>query len=188
MVQIYGVQDTIVTLRKLEPELYKQAVKDMKVAAEPIAQSIREYIPNEPPLRGFRHRGRTSWNRSGIKVKVSVSLAKKTIKNERSLVRIIINGPSPGMAGLFIADMAGKRNKISRSGQTDPYLRMGRTRTHRHNGQGQAMIDYLNGRRGPASRFIWRAAELHRGKAQISILATVDKISKDFNKKLMVKK
>lgn len=188
MVQVYGVEDTIATLRKLEPALYKQAVADMKVAAEPIAQSIRDYIPTEPPLRGFRHNGRTSWNRGAIKVKVSVSLAKKTIRNERPLVKIIINGKSPGMPGLFIADMAGKRNKISRSGLTDPYTRNGRRRTHRHAGQGESMIDYLNGRRGPASRFIWRAADIHKGKAQISIIATVDKISKDFNKRLLVKK
>lgn len=188
MVQVYGVEDTIATLRKLEPELYKQAVKDMKVAAEPIAQSIRDYIPNDPPLRGFRHKGRTSWNRSAIKVKVSVSFAKKTIQNEKPLVKIIVNGKTPGMAGLFIADMAGKRNKISRSGSTRTYIRRGKERTHRHNGQGESMIDYLNGFWGTASRFVWRAANLHRDKAQISIIATVDKISKDFNKRLLVKK
>lgn len=187
MVQVYGVEDTIATLRKLEPELYKQAVKDMKVAAEPIAQSIRDYIPNQPPLRGFRHRGRTSWNRSGVKVAVSVSFSKRNIREERSLVRIIVKGDVPGMPGLFIADMAGKRNKIQRSGRTRTYIRLGRERTHRRNGQGESMIDYLNGFWGTASRFVWRAAELHKGKATISVIATIDKISKDFNKRLMVK-
>jgi hypothetical protein len=187
MVQVYGVHDTIAVLQKLEPELFKKARKDMRSAAEPVAASIRDYIPDSAPLRGFRHKGRTSWNTSSVKVRVNTSFSKKTIRNEKPLVRIVVNGSSPGMAGLFIADMAGKKNKIG-TGMSSEYTKNGRKMRHKLNGQGRAMIEYLNGRWGPASRFIWRAAELHRGTAQASVLNTLDKISKDFNKRLLVKK
>jgi hypothetical protein len=92
------------------------------------------------------------------------------------------------MAGLFIADMAGKRNKISNSGVTRKYQRSGRERSHRLNGQGRYMIEFLNANWGKASRFIWRAAELHRSTAQASVMNSLDKISKEMNQKLLVKK
>lgn len=188
MVQVYGVQDTIRTLKTLEPELLKQSRKDLRVAAEPMAQSIRDYIPNEPPLRGMNHNGRTSWKPGNIKISIKTDFSKRAFTREQALVKVVVGGKkgTVGTAGLQIADMAGRANKV-RKGKTRQYTRAGATVSHRLNGQGKAMIDYLNANWGRASRFVWRAAELHRTTVQASVLTSLDKISKEFNNKLMVK-
>ncbi len=189
MVQVYGVQDTIRILKTVEPELLKQARKDLRVAAEPMAANIRDYIPNQAPLRGMRHNGRTSWQPNNIKVSIKTDFSKRAFTREQPLVKVVVGGKKGmvGTAGLQIADMAGRANKVRTSGRTRQYDRMGSSRTHRINGQGKAMIEYLNGNWGRASRFVWRAAELHRSKVQTSVIGTLDKISKEFNNKLMVK-
>ena len=189
MTQVYGVQQTIAALKQIDPELLKQTRKDLKVAAEPIATSIRAYIPNQPPLRGFRHNGRTSWKPSGIQIKVKTDFSKRAFAGERSLVRIVVGGRknATGMAALEIADMAGKVNKIATSGRTTPYNYKGTKRTHAKRGQGRAMIDYLSGSFSSPSRFVYRAAELHKAKVQQTVLESLQKVSKKVNNELLVK-
>lgn len=187
--QVYGVQETIAELRKFEPEMINRARKDLKVAAEPMVASIKDYMPNQAPLRGMRHNGRTSWQPSNVKVTVKTSFAKRTFTREQSLVSIWVGGKkgSTGAAGLQIADMAGRVGKVRTSGVTREYQRQGVSRRHRLNGQGRAMIDYLNANWGRASRFVWRAANLHQQDVQISVMQTIDKLSSEVNRKLMVK-
>ena len=38
--QVYGLQETIAELQKFEPEMLKQARKDLKVAAESYSETI----------------------------------------------------------------------------------------------------------------------------------------------------
>lgn len=190
MTEVYGVQQTVAILKKVEPELLKQMRKDLRVAAEPLATSIRSYIPNDPPLRGFRHNGRTAWNPTGISVKVLTSFAKKTFtRQDQHLVKIVVGGKknTTGAAALEIADMAGKVNKISTSGKTSPYDYRGRKRSHKLNGQGRAMIDYLSGRYSSPSRFVWRGAEVQRSKVQQSVIESIKKYSDQVNNELLVK-
>lgn len=187
--QVYGVQETIATLRTLEPVLLKEARKDIRVAAEPMASSIKSYIPNEAPLRGMRHNGRTSWQPSNIKVSVRTDFSKRAFTREQSLVKIVVGGKKGtiGAAGLQIADMAGRAGKVKTGGYTREYDYRGTTRKHRRNGQGRSMIEFLNANYGKSSRFVWRAAELHRSSVQTSVMQTLDKVSADMNKKLLVK-
>jgi hypothetical protein len=187
--QVYGLQETIAELSKFEPEMMKRARTDLRVAAEPVANSIKAYIPNEAPLRGMRHNGRTSWQPNNIKTTVKTSFSKRTFAREQSLVSIWVGGKkgTKGAAGLQIADMAGKRGKVRNSGRTGEYQKRGTTMRHRINGQGRSMVDYLTGNWGTPSRFVWRAAELHRSTVQVSVMQTIDKLSKETNRKLMVK-
>ena len=136
----------------------------------------------------MRHNGRTSWNSSSIKIRIVTDFSKRAFKNEKPLVKIVVSGSNPGMAGLFIADMAGKRNKVRTSGLTREYQRLGKSRRHRLNGQGRSMIEWLTANWGTPSRFVWRAAEMHRTTAQASVMNSLDKISKEMNQKLLVKK
>lgn len=188
-VEVYGVQDTIRKLQLFEPEMVKETRKDMRVAAEPVAASIRDYIPNEPPLRGMRHNGRTSWQPSSVKVNVRTDFSKRAFTREQSLVKIVVGGKKGtiGAAGLQIADMAGRRNKVRTSGSTRQYTRNGTQMSHRLNGQGKSMIEYLNANWGRASRFVWRAAELHVPRVQGTVLATLDRLMKETSQKLLVK-
>lgn len=189
-VKVLGVQETIAKLRTLEPELLNTTRKDLKVAAEPIAASINDYIPNEPPLRGFRHNGRTAWNPAGMRATVKTDFSKRAFTRETGLVKIVVGGKkgTSGAAALQIADMAGKRGKVRTGGRTREFQRQGSTMRRRINpASARAMIGYLDGFWGKPSRFVWRAAMFHYSTVQKSILGSLDKISKDFNENLRIK-
>ena len=193
-VQVYGIPETIKELQLLDRKIVNTARKDMKVAVEPMVATIMSYIPNSPPLMGrqfdrsggMNHKGRTGWNKAGIKPTVRTSFSKRTQKNESPLVSIWVGGKKGtyGAAGLQIADMAGRRGKIKKSGETRPYAYKGGTRKHALNGQGAGMIQKLQGK---PSRYVWRAAMLHMGTVQKSILQSLDKVSQEVNKNLVVK-
>jgi hypothetical protein len=193
-VQVYGIPETIKELELLPNKLVNTARSDLKIAAEPMKASIQSYIPNSPPLMGrqfdrrggMNHSGRTGWNRAAIKVTVRTSFSKRAQKNQTSLVSIYVGGKKGtyGAAGLQIADMAGRRNKVRTSGRTRDYAYKGGTRSHALAGQGASMIDKLQGK---PSRYVWRAAMLHMTTVQQSVLQSLDKVSKQVNKNLVVK-
>jgi hypothetical protein len=193
-VQVYGIPETIKELELLPKKLVNTARSDLRVAAEPMRASIESYLPDAPPLMGrqfdrnggMNHKGRTGWNRSAIKVSVRTSFSKRTQKNEASLVSIVVGGKKGtyGAAGLQIADMAGRRNKVKSGGRTRDYAYKGGTRSHAINGQGRSMIEKLQGK---PSRYVWRAASLHFNTVQTSVLQSLDKVSKQVNKNLVVK-
>jgi hypothetical protein len=193
-VQVYGIPETIKELERLPNLMVNEARKGLRVAVEPMKASIESYLPDAPPLMGrqfdrnggMNHKGRTGWNRSAIKVTVRTSFSKRTQKNQSPLVSIWVGGKKGtyGAAGLQIADMAGRRNKVRTSGETRPYAYKGGTRTHAIRGQGRSMIDNLQGR---PSRYVWKAAMLHMNTVQNSVLQSLDKVSKEVNKNLVVK-
>jgi hypothetical protein len=135
---------------------------------------------------GMNHKGRTGWNKAAIKVTVKTSFSKRTQKNQTSLVSIYVGGKKGtyGAAGLQIADMAGRRNRVKSGGRTRDYAYKGGTRSHAINGQGRSMIEKLQGR---PSRYVWRAAMLHMTTVQTSVLQSLDKVSKQVNQNLVVK-
>jgi hypothetical protein len=193
-VQVYGIPETIKELELVDKKIVVQARKDMKIAAEPMKASISSYIPDAPPLMGrqfdrnggMNHKGRTGWNKAAIKITVKTSFSKRAQKNQTSLVSVWVGGKKGtyGAAGLQIADMAGRRNKVRTSGRTRDYAYKGGTRSHAIAGQGASMIDKLQGK---PSRYVWRAAMLHMNTVQNSVLQSLDKVSKEVNKNLVVK-
>jgi hypothetical protein len=193
-VQVYGIPETIKELELVNKKIITRARADLKVAAEPMKASISSYIPDAPPLMGrqfdrrggMNHSGRTGWNKSAIKITVKTSFSKRAQKNETSLVSIWVGGKKGtyGAAGLQIADMAGRRGKVKTSGRTREYAYKGGTRSHAIAGQGRSMIDKLQGK---PSRYVWKAAMLHMGTVQQSVLQSLDKVSKEVNKNLVVK-
>jgi hypothetical protein len=195
-VQVFGIDETIAELKMLDENLVKDLRKDLTASVRPIAQSIKAYIPSQPPLMGrssdrnggMNHNGRTAWNKSAVKVSVRTSFTRKTARNESSIVSIRVGGKgdSPGSAALQIADMAGRRNR-TRTGTTRSYAYKGGTRTHTLNGQGRAMIDYLNSRRGSSSRFVWRAANLQLPAVQAAVLVSLENAGKKVSARLVTK-
>jgi len=165
--QVYGVQQTIATLKTVEPELIKLARKDMRRAAEPIASSIESYIPNEAPLSGMVHNGRTSWKPNNVRARVRTDFTKRAFKREESLVKIVVGGKkgTTGAAGLQIGDMAGRKSQGKKA-------------------SGRAMIQKMKGK---PSRFVWRAAMMKLPEVQASVMHSFDKLSKEINQKLLVK-
>jgi hypothetical protein len=166
--KVYGIDATIRELKQVEPSAINQLRKDLRVAVEPVAISIRSAIPGSAPIRGMRHKGRTGWDASQIKTVVKTNFSKKASARGYSIVSIWVGGKkgARGTAALQIADMAGRK-----SGR--------KTR------QGSALIAKLG---GLPSRYVWKQAEQQIPVISAQVLVSLEKTSKQVNKNLVVVK
>ena len=194
-IKVYGIPEVIRELQMFDKAHVLEIRKGLRVAVEPMRSTIQSYIPDSPPLMGkhftrgggMSHTGRTGWNKAGVKVSIKTSFTKRAQRNESSLVSIVVGGRKGqrGGAALAIADMAGRRGKVKTGGRTKDYPYKGGTRSHAIRGQGRGMIENLQ---GSPSRYVWRGAMVHMITVQRSVMNSLDKIMKDVNQNLQVKK
>ena len=100
---VYGVRETLAELKSLDGALYRQALADMRSAAEPLAGDVRSRIPTAAPLSGMARGGRMGWTPAGTRVAVRTGGRRPRTAEYWPLVRIQLAGAS---ASLF--DMAGR--------------------------------------------------------------------------------
>jgi hypothetical protein len=165
--KVTGVADTVRILNKLDKEIVKQARRDLRSGAQPVADAIKSNIPTEAPLRGMVHNGRTGWKPSGITAKVKTNFTKKAQRNETSLVSIVVGAKgknSTGAAAFQISDMAGRKAR-------------GKTRS------GRAMISKLNSV-GRASRYVYPAAQRELPYVINQVEGTIKGLSTSLNNEL----
>jgi hypothetical protein len=164
---VVGIPETVKVLRSIDKQIVNDARKDLRTGVMPVVNAIKSNIPSEAPLRGMVHNGRTGWNPAGIGVKTKTDFSKRAVKNESSLVSIIVGGKgrsSSGAAAFQIADMAGKK----RSGNT---------------ASGRAMISRLNAQR-QASRYAWPAALREIPFIEDVVNGTIKKLTETLNERL----
>ena len=71
--EIKGIQETMKALKAIKPDYAKQIRKDIKNAGAPVLNAARSLIPSSPPLsgmaRGYLIKGRvyTKWNNETVK-------------------------------------------------------------------------------------------------------------------------
>lgn len=165
--RVVGIDQVAKTLREIDNDLLKQARKDLRTGAKPVADAVKRNIPNEAPLRGMVHNGRTAWQPSGVKVRIKTDFSKKATKQGTSLVSIVAGAQAKyaqGSAAFQIADMSGRK-------------RSGKTRS------GRAMIRKLNSD-GRASRYVYPAALRELPFVQDVVRGTIRKLQNDYNRKL----
>jgi len=165
--QVTGIAEATKALRAFDKEIVNKARKDLRTGAKPVADAVRNAIPNEAPLRGMVHNGRTRWQKSGVKVNVKTNFTKRAEKRGTYLVAVVAGSPKnydKGAAAFQIADMAGRKRK-------------GHTRA------GQAMIRKLNAE-GRASRYVYPAALRELPFVQDVVRGTIKKLMNDYNRKL----
>jgi hypothetical protein len=165
--QVTGIAQVAKTLKGIDNDIVKQARKDLRTGAKPVADAVKNNIPTEAPLRGMVHNGRTAWQPSGVKVTVKTNFSKKAERKGTSLVSIVAGAQgknSRGSAAFQIADMAGRK-------------RRGKTRS------GQAMIRKLN-TKNAASRYVYPAALREVPYVEDVVRGTIKKLIKDYNRKL----
>jgi len=166
-VRVTGIAEMTRTLKGIDNEIVKQARRDLRTGAKPVADAVRNNIPSEAPLSGMVHNGRTAWNPAGVKVRIKTDFSKKAERQGTSLVSIVAGAQAKyaqGSAAFQIADMSGRKRK-------------GRTAS------GRAMIRALNAK-GNASRYVYPAAERQLPYIQDSVRGTIRKLAKDYNRKL----
>jgi hypothetical protein len=165
--RVVGMAEVAKTLKTLDNDLIKQARKDLRTGAKPVADAVKANIPTEAPLSGMVHNGRTSWKRSGVKVSIKTNFSKKAERKGTSLVSIIAGAQGKnamGAAAFQIADMAGRK-------------RRGNTRS------GSAMIRALNSQ-ARASRYVYPAAERQLPYVQDVVRGTIKKLGRDYTQRL----
>jgi len=159
--EAYGFRETLRELRDIEPRFFRQAVDDIKVDIQPVVEAVKAAIPSTAPLRGFEHRGRTGWN-NVKKVRSRVSTRRPQGLQGTNLISIRAES-----AAVSIADIVGKSRKPTKTAQ------------------GEVLIAALN-RRGKPSRYVWPAALKEYPRIENSLRKTLDKISEQANKNLLV--
>jgi hypothetical protein len=161
--KITGIAETVKILNSIDREIVKQARRDLRSGAQPVADAIKANIPRDAPLSGMVHNGRTGWKPAGLKVRVKTNFTKKAERKGYSLVSIVAGERivAQGAAIFSIADMAGRKAK-------------GKTRS------GKAMIRGLNAK-ARASRYVYPAAERELPYVRDQVVGTIRKLTKTYN-------
>jgi hypothetical protein len=159
--KVIGIAETVRTLNAIDKDIVKEARKDLRTGAKPVAIAIKANIPREAPLSGMIHNGRTAWQPSGVKATVKTNFSKKGERLGFSLVSIVVGGKGKGAAAFQIADISGRKKR-------------GKTRS------GRAMINALNAK-GKASRYVYPAGLRAMPYVKDSVNGTIKKLSRSYN-------
>ena len=157
---VFNVRKITKALNELEPGLKKEMVSKFKEIARPMANDISSEIKKITPLSGFSStssvdsrgwqnsntQGRMSWE-NGVYKKTRISPENTLIRYRQnrsrrakitSLVSIWVRNPMAAIVGV-----AGKGSGVPRKPVTSEYAYKGGKRSHRINGQGQALISQV---------------------------------------------
>lgn len=189
IVKFYGVREMIGYLQRFEPEVYAKLRKDIRRIASPAVSAINSTVPKVSPFAGgskdgfSNHGGRTLFTGATGSLNITpFQRSRGPGSTTANLVAISATGKDK-QYGFNIVDMAGRgtgrgRNPKSR---TKPYYYKDGVRTHRLNGQGQAMIDRLGGR---PSRYFYPAIEKQLPDIRRQVEKTVEDVAAQFNRRI----
>lgn len=172
-VQLYGLDEYLKQLRKIDPALRKATLAKMRVAAEPMVREARALIPETSGLQNWGNwpRGTGGYNPRKIRSSIKTSYKGGRIRDRQRdtfpLFTMVMRDPSGSVydiAGRKKSDVAGFLAGFEQASS-------GRRSGRRSEGKarGKAMIDKLNREHGGASRAMWRAAERHLADVQRGI-------------------
>ena len=188
VVKYVGVNAMIQTLQTLEPETYKQLRKDIRFITAPAVSAVKTNVPTISPFAtrtkdGFTHGGRTAWSGASVTTNITPAQRSRAYGSTTSnLVAISATGQNKQF-GFNILDMAGRGTGRGRNPKTEtkPYPYKGGTRSHKLNGQGQAMIDALSKK---PSRYFYPAIENQLPEIRRRVEQVIDKVAADMNRKI----
>jgi len=186
IVKFYGVKETIALMRKVEPEMLKDLRKNIRTIVNPAVLAIKSGSPKVAPLSGMANNGRTAYSTPKVSVSITPGQRSRGLGSTTSnLVSITATG-SGKVYGFDISDMAGRANNAGKYRQTRKFVdpRTGDIVRRRINGQGQNLINVLNARFGPASRFVYRNLEDKLPAIRREVAATIERTMDEFTRKL----
>jgi hypothetical protein len=180
---VYDAKGLLADIKAIEPGLKKQMLAEARKISEGPQTAIREAIPSVAPLSGMSREknpnGRLAWGAGKPANKVDFSIRATGSRKFAitSLFRLIVASPLTALA-----DIAGKGSGVPRNARTKPYSYKGGTRTHRVNGQGEAMI--VNLKKRNKSNFVYPAVEGKLGSVEAELKLVVEKYALKVNRKL----
>ena len=181
-VQLFGVKETLNQLKQVQPEVYKQLVKDIKKAVSGAVTKVRSEIPAVAPLSGMNHKGISAWTSVKVTTRVTPNARGGSGGQPARLVQIEARSAGKNY-GFEMSDMAGRGSGSGRrpSNMTRPYVRNGKSISYPKDGQGQRMINQLGKK---ASRYVYGPVENDLPAIQMEVLKILDTAALSINRKL----
>lgn len=185
IVKFYGVKETIKLMRKVEPEMLKDMRKGIRQITQPAVSAIKSNSPKVAPLSGMANNGRTGYTKPKVTIQVTPSARSSFGRSTANLASISATG-SGKQYGFDIADMAGKANNPGLYRQTRKFVdpRTGDIVRRKINGQGVNLIQKLNSRGGPASRYVYRSIEDKLPAIRREVANVIERTMDDFTRRL----
>jgi len=160
-----GLAVTLKNLRRVDPELRKEVVREMKKAAKPMQATARALFPTAEPLRNWGN-WRGGYDVSRVRSGVKVSF-KGTRARDRDVIPLLtLRQVNPAGAIYDMAGRAGGKGRRSEGGE-----------------RGRQMIGKLN-MQGFSSRAMWPAAEKHLPKVQADVAKAIEAMTETINREL----
>jgi hypothetical protein len=153
-----GVNSTMKEIRAIDKKLAWQTINDIKGAAGPLKEAVKNNFPSAPPLSGMKHNGRTGWPKRNISVTTKYGGKRRRNRTEWPLVSVRVKSP----AGQIV-DMANQG----------------------HTARGSRMVSALG---GSASRYVWPAVPGVMPGVVVNVTAAVERASNLINKRLWMVK
>ena len=198
---VYDAKPVVKALNRLEPDLKRQMLKDMKQITKPAVSEIKSVIPATAPMSGMsvartstampdrkmnnNGDGRLSW--TGGKYKNRIIAPDNVIPRFRasrsrkyavtSLFGIWLRSP-----GVAMVATAGKGSGRPGYSTTREYPYKGGTRKHTNNGQGEAFIRKV--RNTGLFNFFYKAVEKQIPSMEREVKLSYEKYSKLVNRRL----
>ena len=198
---VFNAKPVIKAMNQIEPALKKQMLKDMKDITKPVVSEIKSVIPATAPFSGISEPrtstsmtdrkqnnngdGRLSWTGGMYKRRViapdnviprySASRSRKYAVT--SLFGIWLRSP-----GVSMVATAGKGSGRAKYATTREYPYKGGTRTHRNNGQGEALIRRV--KQAGLFNFFYKAGEKELPSVEQEVKLVWEKYSKTVNRRL----
>ena len=165
-----GLAAAIRTLGKIDPELKKQLVKEMKKAADPLVATARSLVPTAKPLTNW-YGWKGGWDSSKVKRGIKVSqrnTAQRTQdRQQQQTIRLLALVQTNAAGAIY--DMAGKAEGKGRGSEGEK--------------RGLEMIQKLNQIDEP-SRTLWPAAERRLGEVQDAVRDAIEDMERTINEEL----
>jgi len=160
--EVEGVAEVLRALGKVDPELRKATINNMKKAGEPMAQDARSLFPSASPLSNWGNwttpKGRVIGPYNPAKVKRGVKIAYKGSKvrgSDKNTIPLLTMRQTDAAGA--IVDMAGRRS----------------------NGNGANGRAFVNAMRslGVASRAMWPAAQRNMDRVTAAVEDAINEMS-----------
>ena len=196
---IFDAKPVLKALNELEPGLKKQMLRDMKEITKPTISEIKKVIPDTAPMSGMsvtrtarggggsnsNPTGRLSWDGGKYKnavIKPDNVIAKFSSGRSRrstvtSLFGIWLRSP-----GVSMVATAGRGSGVTRYATTREYSYKGGRRSHKNNGQGQALITRVKS--SGLYNFFYKAGESKIPSMETEVKLTWEKYSKIVSRRL----
>lgn len=191
-VVLEGADDLLKELKNWGPNLYKNTRIEIASALKPISDEAKGFLP-QAPMRGLRKVGadKSVWQYDYAKVRAGITYKATPSKvNKGGFVALasIINRTAIGA----IMETAGRKNPYGQ-----PWAGRNKdTGNHKvsHSTWAGAGIVFMNnlgpmyGTGTDRGRYIYRAYENNRGKAQDAVVHAIEKVSNEFQIKTTLKR